>query len=120
MKDNSSVFPLKKRMALLAALCAISGLIAGLVAALILGLSTASGIALSLILGAAALGIFEAAAVSRFLQYRHTDSILEAADAETGERRTIHIFRDSVIESPNWTPDGKGIIYNEKGRLFRI
>ena len=25
-----------------------------------------------------------------------------------------------LIEAPNWTPDGKWLIYNADGRLFRI
>ena len=25
-----------------------------------------------------------------------------------------------LIEAPNWTPDGRWLIYNAKGRLYRI
>ena len=52
--------------------------------------------------------------------YRDDDeSILEIYDVETGERSTVKEF-DTLIEAPNWTKDGKALIYNSQGRLFRI
>ncbi len=46
-------------------------------------------------------------------------SILEIMDVETGERKTIMEF-PYLIEAPNWTMDGRWLIYNSKGKLYRI
>lgn len=46
-------------------------------------------------------------------------SILEIYDVETGER-TVVAEMDYCIEAPNWTPDGKALIYNSEGCMFRI
>ena len=52
--------------------------------------------------------------------YRDDDqSILEIYDVETGIREIVHFF-DSLIEAPNWTPDGKALVYNSNGRIYRI
>lgn len=48
---------------------------------------------------------------------RGTDSILEILDIATGERRVLREFPD-VIEAPNWTRDGKYLVYNSLGRIF--
>lgn len=40
-------------------------------------------------------------------------------DLETGTVRTVLQSAD-LVEAPNWTPDGKALIVNSKGRLFRI
>jgi Tol biopolymer transport system component len=37
---------------------------------------------------------------------------------DTGERKVLREFED-VIEAPNWTGDGKYLIYNRNGRLYR-
>jgi Tol biopolymer transport system component len=46
-------------------------------------------------------------------------SILEILDVETGQRTTVREF-DGLIEAPNWTPDGKWLIYNSGGSLYRL
>ena len=49
---------------------------------------------------------------------RDTFSILEIVDAFTGERTALKEF-DTVIEAANWTNDGKYLIYNSGGRMYR-
>lgn len=44
-------------------------------------------------------------------------SILEIIDADTGERTALRQFNE-VIEAPNWTRDGKKLIYNSGGYIF--
>ena len=52
--------------------------------------------------------------------YRDDDeSILEIYDVETGERRVLREF-DTLIEAPNWTKDGRALLYNSQGHIFRI
>ena len=46
-------------------------------------------------------------------------SILEIYDVETNQR-TIVAEIDDCIEAPNWTPDGKALIYNSNGCMFRF
>lgn len=46
-------------------------------------------------------------------------SILEIYDVET-RQRTVVAEMDYCIEAPNWTPDGKALIYNSEGCMFRI
>ena len=46
-------------------------------------------------------------------------SILEIYDVETNQR-TVVAEMDYCIEAPNWTPDGKALIYNSEGCMFRI
>jgi Tol biopolymer transport system component len=45
-------------------------------------------------------------------------SILETMDVDTGKRTILKEFEDT-IEAPNWTQDGKALIYNGNGRLHR-
>ncbi|MEX2632856.1 MAG: hypothetical protein WD267_02400 [Balneolales bacterium] len=46
-------------------------------------------------------------------------SKLEIIDIERGDRTVVH--QNSVrFEAPNWTPDGKELIFNQKGLLYRI
>ena len=47
-------------------------------------------------------------------------SILEVIDVTTGERTVLKEFPSTLIESPNWTPDDKWIVYNSKGKLYKI
>jgi Tol biopolymer transport system component len=49
---------------------------------------------------------------------RGTYSILEILDVDTGKRRVLREFED-VIEAPNYTKDGRGILYNSNGYIFR-
>jgi Tol biopolymer transport system component len=46
-------------------------------------------------------------------------SILEVLDTRTGNRTVIKEF-NTRIEAPNWTPDGKWLIYNSGGKLYKI
>ena len=55
-----------------------------------------------------------------FVPYRdYIGSNLEILDIATGRRKIIH-HQDDSIQAPNWTPDGKSLIYNGSGRLFRF
>ncbi len=52
--------------------------------------------------------------------YRDDDeSILEIYDIEKGTREIIYEF-DYLIEAPNWSKDGKYLIYNSKGRIYKF
>ncbi len=53
----------------------------------------------------------------KWLAQRDTFSILETVDVFTGARTVLKEF-DVVIEAPNWTPDGKTLVYNSQGRIF--
>lgn len=46
-------------------------------------------------------------------------SILEVMDVNNGNRTVLKEF-PFLIEAPNWTMDGKWLIYNSGGKLFRI
>lgn len=46
-------------------------------------------------------------------------SLLETVDVATGARTLVKAF-DGRIEAPNWTRDGRWLVYNAKGRLWRI
>jgi TolB protein len=46
-------------------------------------------------------------------------SHLELLDLASGRRRIIH-SSDGVLEAPNWTRDGRALIYNNGGRLYRF
>ena len=48
-----------------------------------------------------------------------TYSYLEIFDVETGEHRVVKEF-PFVVEAPNWTPDGKWLVVNKGGRLFKL
>ena len=52
-----------------------------------------------------------------WLAKRDSISILETIDIHTGERTVLREF-DYVIEAPNWTTDGKTLIYNSGGRMY--
>jgi Tol biopolymer transport system component len=41
-------------------------------------------------------------------------------DLVAGEERVIYETADSIIEAPNWSPDGTSLIYNGDGLLYRI
>lgn len=46
-------------------------------------------------------------------------SNLEILDTQTGE--SVIVYRTpEAIEAPNWTPDGKTLIYNSRGKLYRF
>src|SRR5258705_4645466 len=55
-----------------------------------------------------------------FVPYRdYVGSKLEILDVESGHRREIYSVPDS-LQAPNWTKDGKALIYNRNGRLYRF
>lgn len=46
-------------------------------------------------------------------------SLLWIYDTET-DTSTLVAEMDYVIEAPNWTPDGKALVYNSEGCIYRI
>lgn len=48
------------------------------------------------------------------------ESTLEIMDLTGAESRRVVRHFDGKIEAPNWTRDGKWLIYNSKGLLYRI
>jgi Tol biopolymer transport system component len=52
-------------------------------------------------------------------QENKTVSRLEVYHVETGERSVIKEY-PYLIEAPNWTVDGKCLVYNSRGKLYRI
>ena len=59
-------------------------------------------------------------AKENFVPYRdYLGSNLEILDVGTGRRKIIYSSPES-LQAPNWTPDGKALIYNSAGRLYRF
>src|SRR4051812_43293910 len=57
---------------------------------------------------------------ANFVEYRdYLGSNLEVLDVATGESRVVHHYRGS-FQAPNWTPDGKDLIYAQEGHLYRF
>jgi TolB protein len=55
-----------------------------------------------------------------FVPYRdYIGSNLEILDVQSGHRKVIYSVPDS-LQAPNWTKDGKALIYNRNGRLYRF
>ena len=54
----------------------------------------------------------------RLIAQRDSISILETLDVHTGIRTVLREF-DHVIEAPNWTKDGRFLVYNSRGRMHR-
>lgn len=50
---------------------------------------------------------------------RVVESTLEIVDIRTGERRIVRRALEH-FEAPNWTPDGRTLVYNGGGRIWRI
>jgi hypothetical protein len=46
-------------------------------------------------------------------------STLETITVASTDRRVVHTAADH-FEAPNWTPDGSTLIFNSRGRLYRI
>ena len=53
----------------------------------------------------------------KYIAQRDSFSILETIDVFTGERTVLREF-DFVIEAPNWTRDGRYLVYNAQGHIF--
>jgi Tol biopolymer transport system component len=53
----------------------------------------------------------------KYMAERDTFSILETLDVQTGTRTILKEF-DYVIEAPNWTQDGRHLVYNSQGRMY--
>ena len=54
--------------------------------------------------------------MQRMSDERDTYSILETVNIHTGMRTTLKEFED-VIEAPNWTSDGRCLVYNRLGHI---
>ena len=55
-----------------------------------------------------------------FVPYRdYIGSKLEVMDVATGRRKIVFTGPDS-FQAPNWTKDGRALIYNRNGRLYRF
>ena len=51
------------------------------------------------------------------MQNANSISILETVDVHTGTRSVLKEF-DYVIEAPNWTQDGRYLVYNSRGHMY--
>ena len=59
-------------------------------------------------------------AADNFVPYRdYIGSNLEVMDVVTGNRKILYQAPDS-FQAPNWTTDGRALIYNRNGRLYRF
>ncbi len=59
-------------------------------------------------------------ASDRLVPYRdYIGSDLEILDVQSGLRRVVYHTPDSM-QAPNWTRDGKALIFNRNGRLYRF
>lgn len=47
------------------------------------------------------------------------ESILEIYDLKSGQRTVVH-REEGRFEAPNWTPDGRSLLINRQGRLYRV
>ena len=55
-----------------------------------------------------------------FVAYRdYLGSNLEILDIASGNATIVHRYRGS-FQAPNWTPDGKALIYAQEGKLYRF
>jgi len=50
---------------------------------------------------------------------RMTESTLEIIDPETKIRRVVYRAKDH-FEAPNWSRDGKTLIFNQEGKIYKI
>ena len=48
---------------------------------------------------------------------RCSHSILEIVEVETGDRTVLREF-DTVVEAPNWTGDGRNLVFNSGGLIY--
>jgi TolB protein len=55
-----------------------------------------------------------------FRPYRdYIGSDIEILDVNSGVRRSI-LHADDSLQAPNWTPDGRRLVYNHNGRMFSL
>ncbi len=55
-----------------------------------------------------------------FVPYKdYVGSKLEILDLQSGHRKVVYSVPDS-LQAPNWTRDGKALIYNRNGRLYHF
>lgn len=55
-----------------------------------------------------------------FVPYRtYLGANLELLDVATGDRQLIYRSPDP-LQAPNWTPDGRALLYNNGGRMYRF
>jgi TolB protein len=52
-------------------------------------------------------------------QTRVHEANLEIVSVETGERRIVYRARQP-FQAPNWSPDGKTLIINQRGRMYKL
>ncbi|NLH24383.1 MAG: transporter, partial [Bacteroidales bacterium] len=52
-------------------------------------------------------------------QEKTTVSHLTVFDITTNQQTVIKTF-PYLIEAPNWTPDGRWLVYNSGGKLYKI
>jgi Tol biopolymer transport system component len=59
-------------------------------------------------------------AKANFVAYReYIGSNLETIDVRSGDRKIV--YREPVsLQAPNWTRDGRALVYNRNGRLYRF
>jgi len=50
----------------------------------------------------------------------HQRADLHVVDVSTGQIRLVHSSSTLLFEAPNWTPDGRWLVVNGDGLLFRI
>lgn len=53
------------------------------------------------------------------VQAQKVVSVLEVMDLGTGQHKVVREF-PYLIEAPNWTNDGKWLVYNSGGKLYKI
>jgi len=53
----------------------------------------------------------------QWIAERDSFSSLETVDVPTGVRTVLKEF-DYVIEAPNWTRDGRHLVYNSRGHMY--
>ncbi|MDR0907830.1 MAG: transporter [Rikenellaceae bacterium] len=63
--------------------------------------------------------VYSAAAFGQHPTDRAITSRLEIYDTESGTRIVFKEY-PYLIEAPNWTMDGKALVYNSEGKIFRV
>ncbi|OAQ40273.1 biopolymer transporter TolR [Pedobacter psychrophilus] len=59
-------------------------------------------------------------APATLVQYKdYLGSALEIMDVNTGHREVVANYKGS-FQAPNWTPDGRSLIYNQEGKLYNF